>query len=357
MMMLLAQTPPSNSIPGASGAGEIMTQGLQASQLAAEQFNSLWETVITNTGGLYAAIADVGVFFAVGTLLLFMTLWIRDLLEGESLKPLSELIWPLIVIALLANHGALLAQSTKELRGYINNVNQQLLSTASAGINLQDAYQQAQGQIAIESIIRTRLDNCNKLPAPDDRQRCLNEAQAEAQRLTAGLPNQGGSRLQTVLNLFQNPAEAAGALVGSVVQTAIRGWLIALSVAFQWGVEISLLLTGLLGPVAVGGTLLPTAGTKPLFAWLTGFFSVGFCKLCFNIMVGLVSTIILNSPNSDPMIFAFFVGILSPLLALVLAAGGGMAVFSSLSKVAAFGAGGTLYAGTGLVRRIAARGR
>ncbi|MEQ8385670.1 MAG: hypothetical protein RH949_25265 [Coleofasciculus sp. A1-SPW-01] len=99
-----------------------------------------------------------------------------------------------------------------------------------------------------------------------------------------------------------------------------------------------MLLTGLLGPLAVGGSLLPV-GNKAIFAWLTGFFSVGMVKLSFNIINGLVAVMVLNAGDSDPMIFAFATGLISPLLSLALAAGGGMAVFNSLSTLATFGLG------------------
>jgi hypothetical protein len=60
-------------------------------------------------------------------------------------------------------------------------------------------------------------------------------------------------------------------------------------------------------------------------------------KLSFNIISGLVATLVLNAGQNDPMIFAFATGLLSPILSLTLAAGGGMAVFNGLSSVASFG--------------------
>jgi hypothetical protein len=94
----------------------------------------------------------------------------------------------------------------------------------------------------------------------------------------------------------------------------------AFGIAFQWVVEVSLLLTALLAPLAVGGSLLPI-GQKAIFAWLTGFFSVGIVKLSFNIIVGLIATVVLNAGDSDPMVFAFATSILAPILSLALAAG------------------------------------
>ncbi len=52
--------------------------------------------------------------------------------------------------------------------------------------------------------------------------------------------------------------------------------------------------------------------------------------------MGLIATIVLNAGDSDPMVFAFATSILAPILSLALAAGGGMAVFSSLSGASTF---------------------
>jgi hypothetical protein len=60
-------------------------------------------------------------------------------------------------------------------------------------------------------------------------------------------------------------------------------------------------------------------------------------KLSFNIICGLVATLVVNAGENDPMIFAFATGLLAPILAMAIAAGGGMAVFNSLSSIARFG--------------------
>ncbi len=54
-------------------------------------------------------------------------------------------------------------------------------------------------------------------------------------------------------------------------------------------------------------------------------------------MIGLCGQLIANSQENQPMIFLLFVGLISPILASALAAGGGLAVWTGLGKVAAFG--------------------
>lgn len=42
----------------------------------------LWDDVLG--GGLYSAIANLGVFFAVGTLLIFIVQWTREMVDGDD---------------------------------------------------------------------------------------------------------------------------------------------------------------------------------------------------------------------------------------------------------------------------------
>ncbi len=128
-------------------------------------------------------------------------------------------------------------------------------------------------------------------------------------------------------------------MLGNTVQTSIKSFLFSLQYAFQNLIEATMLLIAALGPIAVGGSLLPVAG-KPIFAWLTGFLSVGIAKISFNIIAVLTAAVIVNGPaenpnaNPDLMWFIIFLGVLAPILSLVVAAAGGFAVFNAISNTA-----------------------
>ena len=107
--------------------------------------------------------------------------------------------------------------------------------------------------------------------------------------------------------------------------------MLALNNAYQWGLELALLLTALMGPLAVGGSLLPV-GSRAIVGWLTGFFTVALAKLSFNIILGLAGQLIATAEASQPMIFLAFIGIVAPFLATGIAAGGGMAVLTQLTN-------------------------
>jgi len=101
--------------------------------------------------------------------------------------------------------------------------------------------------------------------------------------------------------------------------------------AYQWAIELTMLTTALLGPIAVGSSLLPY-GAKAIFTWLTGFLTVGMAKLSFNIITGLAGEIIAESKSDQPLFFLFVIGIFAPFLASGLAAGGGMSLLLQINK-------------------------
>ncbi|MEA5599038.1 hypothetical protein [Rivularia sp. UHCC 0363] len=316
----LAQAQPEN--PG-QAASTITEDGIAASEAVAQSIDQLWDDVLG--GGLYSAIANLGIFFAVGTLLIFIVQWTKEMIDGDSSKGFTELIWTIVVIVLLANNGQQLIAVTKGLRGIINQTNQTLLVSTSASIQLQEAYQQVMLKTGKTDAIESLINQCNTIADPTQQTECLQNAARQAKQIEAEANNRP-SWLSNASDFFNT----------NIFQLAVRGWLLALAAAFQWIIEICMLLTALLGPLAVGGSLLPV-GQKAIFAWLTGFFSVGMIKLCFNIISGLVATMVLNADNNDPMIFAFAIGLLAPILSVVLAAGGGLAVFRSFSSIASFG--------------------
>ncbi|NJL79799.1 MAG: hypothetical protein HC917_14910, partial [Richelia sp. SM2_1_7] len=235
------------------------------------------------------------------------------------------------------NNAKPLASVTLGLRTIINQTNQTLLTTTSASIQLQEAYQRVMVKTGSGDAIRTLITQCNVIADPTQQTECLENAQKQAQEIESKVDNNNPNFLQGINDFFNT----------NIFQLTVRGWLLAFSIAFQWIVEVSMLLTALLGPLAVGGSLLPV-GNKAIFAWLTGFFSVGMVKLCFNIISGLVATLVLNSDNNDPMIFAFAIGILAPILSVVLAAGGGIAILRSFSSIASLGFSSVV---TGFIRK------
>ena len=331
---------------------DILENAAAGSQLIAEGFDQLWEQTLN--GGLYAALMEVAQLFALATLCFYMVDLAKNFINQEDMKALSSWIWPIMIIALMANNGALLRSGTLTARNYINKINNDVLEYAAAGANLETAYNRAIGNAKLREEVGREIERCRTLGgAAQDAIDCLNSAEtrlmAKAPQLFKGdAPPDGSWELNEVGKLGELADAIGGAIadpggaindawdsamggVGQLVTSFITSILLALTNAYQWCVEFALLLTALLGPIAVGSSLLPF-GQKTIFAWMSAIFGVGIAKLSFNIIVGLCAQLVSNAQANQPMIFLLFVGLLSPLLASALGTGGGIAAMGAIAK-------------------------
>ncbi|MBU7585997.1 MAG: hypothetical protein KAF91_24505 [Nostoc sp. TH1S01] len=328
------------------GITDTLENGSTTARSIAESWDNQWVNLLQNntSNNLYGAITNLGVFFAVGTLLFFMVQWLKDVIYSEYSRPISGLIWPFVVVVLLSNpgNGSALSNLTLGVRNFINTVNQQVVATADA----EQTYQQAINMSVAEEVAGSLLRPCQALTGQQQTE-CLNKATDQIDDLWQEYRNRYGNR--TWIDRLENQVNqikfgtgivtdaAFNALLGNTGQTTIKNFLISLQYAFQNLLEATMLLIAALGPIAVGASLLPVAG-KPIFAWITGFLAAGIAKISFNIVAALTSAVIINGPgqdiNASPdlMWFIIFLGILAPLLSLFLAAAGGFAVFSAINN-------------------------
>ncbi|MFN6568205.1 hypothetical protein [Dendronalium sp. ChiSLP03b] len=330
--------------------GDLIEQAAKTADSLAQGFNELWTEVVT--GELYAALCNVGVLFAVATFVFFMVEWTKQMLSGEEQRAYTDFIWVLIVIVLLANKGKILGDSTIAIRNYINNTNTVVLQQAAAGTNLRGAFQRAVGVEGVRGAIGNEIQNCRTSSlTPEESIKCLEDAK---QRLRQQYPDYFRENdtvfspiIQTIDRVIQAPIDALNnkanplqvlfspfsAYIGSQVIQIVSIVLLGLNGAYQWGIELTMLVTAFLGPLAVGGSLLPY-GSKAIFAWLIGYFTVGMAKLSFNIIVGFAGQLMATSRADQPLFFLFTIGIIAPFLATGLAAGGGLAVLQQINKAA-----------------------
>ncbi|AHJ26910.1 hypothetical protein PN465_00820 [Nodularia spumigena CS-584] len=328
------------------GINETFDSGAATARSMTESWDNQWLDLLQNntSNNLYGALTNLGVFFAVGTLLFFMMQWLKDVIYSEYSRPITGLIWPFIVVLLLSNggDGSILSNLTLGVRNFINTVNQQVVTTADAEKN----YQQALNMSLAEEIAGSLLRPCQSLTGEQQTQ-CFAKASDQIDKLWREYRDLYGNRIwierleNKVISLKFGTGNLSdttfNSLLGNTAQTSIKNFLISLQYAFQNLIEATMLLIAALGPLAVGASLLPVAG-KPIYAWLTGLFSAGIAKISFNIIAAVTAAVIINGPaenpnaNPDLMWFIIFLGILAPLLSLAVAGAGGFAVFSAINN-------------------------
>jgi len=142
-----------------TGTSQILQQGLDTSQSIAQSWDQQWQTIFDS--GLYLAINQTAAVFAAGALIFFIVQFGRQLVvEGDLTRPLQNLIWPLIVVCLLANNAHLLAVSTLSMRGMVHTLSSQVLEVTLLDVKLRDAVQVAASRSAIAGEISAQLSQC-----------------------------------------------------------------------------------------------------------------------------------------------------------------------------------------------------
>ena len=317
-----------------STSENVLNESLEAQEVIAEAMNTMWNDILNS--GVWEAMIWVATFFALGLIGIWVVKLVKDSLTNElSSDYFSAFFWLFLVLLLLLNNGAALREVVLGLRSIINFTNEQVLAVQIDSVSLEDHFNQVVTSSTLDGWYQQEYAECLAITDETDQQDCIDKLNKEAEEKSEEISDEGSWWPGGF-----DPIKATKDAVGDALQYLLKIWLLALGVAFQWLVEITLLLTGLIAPLAVAGSLLPLK-QRPLFTWLTGFYSVGSCKLFYNIVVGLVAAILSKTttsgnPTGGSILFALVVGILAPILAVTLAAGAGMTTFLSLASLTSF---------------------
>jgi hypothetical protein len=319
----------------------ILNNADEASQLTSQAWNSLWEDALN--GGLYTSINNLGSLFAVGCLVLWAYGWMRSWFgEDSPSKPYTEIIWPLIVAILLSNGGSQMRAATLTIRNVGNGVNNAMLRSVSANIDFEKTLKDLANYRSTQATINELRAACDRFVDNTKLAQCLEQQRVKAEEALATARSESNdsgllARLgENIRNNFGNPLQAAGTLqraIESPMMLVVEAFMIGMQVAFQSIIEVSLLLTALMGPIAVGTTLLPIGG-KPIYLWLTSTWSLTLAKIALNIVTGLVAVSIQRSGDYDTLGTSITLGLLSPILALAIVGGGGLAIFNAITAAA-----------------------
>lgn len=360
----LSQVNSNAASAGVLGGAEVISKNVS------EAWDRTWDIALS--GGLYGAINNIGIFLAAGALVFWLLDFVRKWLSDEvnGLWALQDLVWPIVIILFTANNGAMLSGFSRGLRDTLNDFTLQVVRVVAAEQNLEKTLNELGDYSIIHAKLVTARSQCNTIVQNDKLTQCLEEQNKALQGILSHYQNTYGDTVklkqlqQIASDNFGTPGKAistvagltppalllkgGGALASSATVGVIILFMAACQYCFQQLIEVSMLLTALMGPLALSASLLPF-GAKPIFAWLTAFWSLSLLKLSYNIVAGLTAISIYKISGTETLGSAVFFGLFSPLLAIAMAAGGGLAVFNGI--LAASGAGGAF-----AVSKIAAVG-
>lgn len=344
-------------------------KGTEASESLIRAWDTNWQVMLNFNGStpsgdtLYGIFAELGQFLAVGVLLYILIQYIGRLNDGS--KVLHEFLIvalpPVFIGILLFNQGTLLAKMTYEYRTMLNGINQIVLERTAIGINIQEAFQEIQRLNGIKSDMSLRLKEC-EYQVGEALEICLNN---QLETLKQDIDDLKANNffqfnlidtLSTAINAAITIRTAADPVASTLYQS-ITGrtilnffdgqakalqlaGMMATMQAYQHMLEVCLLGTAFLGPIFVATMLLP-GDAKPFYAWLLAFGAVGMAKLSYNLAVGILVVAIINAPEfavfgDESTVYNAF-AYYAPALASGLAAGGGIAIWQSLTSWTASG--------------------
>ena len=338
-------------------------------------FAKMWAYALDSN--MYKLTAGLGILASVCGVGYWSIKFYKALQEGTMLPVVNEIIYPLLIVLFLANGGANMRAATLFSRDVINNINTSIYRVVDLDLD----YQTAMKVLLVSNEQRAVMDYLTNTCAANVNQGVLADCIARMRtidnflltRSASSFGNSSNPEIQKQIQAFRTynaelrtkaeanlrvnaPGKVASAVNGSPVinsannevnvfsinssnyldaQTYFAPMILGLGKAFLYLLEITMMVTGLVGPIFLGLSMFPV-GTKPLVAWGTLFLGTGFCKICYSLVTGLMATaMVLAGPESaDMMILAIVLGVLSPILSVTISSVLASSLSSAASQIA-----------------------
>lgn len=348
-------------------------ENVAAIQGIKEEWDPIWNSVLNSF--VFDRLVDLGLTIAGVSIAIWAIRTFRMLVDGQFVAGFSQVIYPTLVVILLSNNGFVLKNLTLYQRSVVNYVNDTVLEsmnvTLTAGPGSGQTYNISQiaGSAVVYQEAKNRLmsefNRCTQI-AGEEKNRCFNrvfndyepgvvyQAASQARKPFTIQEAVAYGQVYDQLNeayqeLKDKPDEKwkewwygiantpamkllrGGDLV-EIIYSVIADILTIVQLAVANLFELCMLLTALLGPIALGGSLVTGGGTPlgPLLGWMVGFWSIGIARVCLTLAQGMGLMVYAVKGPSFMGPLGIIMAILAPLISFALASGGGLAVFSSI---------------------------
>ena len=350
MILIAYITPPSGITSGGEGdAMGIIGGSINLAKQTAEAWNTSWVTILqTQDSGLWFGLVKLGITLGgISILYLSMTSG-KEIIERQAWSELASIfVWPLVIMFFLGSNGNVLAKSIFLTRTFAYQRVQGVLEAQLGEVTFKNAIR----QVNLTGIGREQLENLYKecqTKTGAELLSCWESKQVEGEKIIQDIEARNGGPLKGLKAFADNiikatPLGAVGTAVNLAVDpgtvfrdtaiTIVRFILYSLQWAFVNMLEAALLITALFAPIALGLSLLPLQG-RPIWAWFSGFISLFGLQLGYNIIVGLSAAILVKSGAElvSDVAFLFFIAVFAPVLASLIAGGGGIALYNGIAN-------------------------
>jgi hypothetical protein len=362
------------------GAGRMVERAVNANQDAIKSWNERWDTLFDSA--LFDIFLSMSVFAGVVAVCVWMVDELQDFDGGDVLFKKTfykNLVWAFFVLSLMVPGGDRLEALVQGIHTFGQNFNQQALQYQLDDVALEDAIRGAVGRGTLSADISAQMAQCEGLIG--ERQfACLSSAHKQIQEMIDAYEDEwllelpvgfrgfaeglndflisaGNTASDYTGDVIGRPIDAAvqgakdwegigsGTILGGALGAAsgyftgtmsslVQGAVQSILLAIQWGfvnlLELSMLLTALVSPLALALSFLPGKG-RPIIAWVIAYLSMVTVQLYYNLMIGFMGVVVVNSNAYDINGYLIVLAIFAPYIAFKLAKGGGIAVFEVLT--------------------------
>lgn len=339
---------------GSQAASEVIRQSLQLSQDTVESWQRIWNAAIDpNSVEIWAGTVDFGLLLGTLSIIYLSINSAGELAKTTSWSKILEMfLWPITVFIFFLGNGRLLAQVVKIVRaiGYAQVAN--ILNIQLAGVTFRQAVDQVRLNNLSINRIKQIYGECINLVGSDLNE-CWRSKEAEAQEMLKQLgASTDVSPAQNFLDVILNFTVVGGIRdVGSfieggftqVLQDKFVPLIETILYAMQWVfvniLDACLLGTALFAPIALGLSILPTAG-RLIIGWGCTTIALFGIQLGYNMLVGIMAVVLVSTTGNFAEVvsdlgFLLIAAIFAPAIAYRLGKGGGVALFDTASRKAA----------------------
>ncbi len=325
---------------GTSDATFIIDTAVKSSRAIVSVFDEEWKLLANGNSEIYKTLVIVSLSVATILVAFWSVGWYQKIVNnGFSTEVINEIIYPIIIILMLSNNGALLANTSLFFRDFSNGINDQVLSITRNGITYREAIKASNNNRAFITNVQSQLAECEVEPDKkvDGDGNVINSRQACKDRVLEQATKDARTYREKQGLDFTPPNlkfwEIPGVIANSAVQATLFLFFAGFEAAFQFIVQIAFLLNAYVAPVFLVMSLFPS-GSRPIFTWLSGWLTLGLILISYSIMVGLGSSAVVNNPPTNPLFLPLLQGVFSPFLAVGIGIGGGMSSFSGFAAIA-----------------------
>jgi hypothetical protein len=330
---------------GNEAAKIVLDSSINLTKNTAQSWDRIWELTVNPAEPLWQALVEIGAFIAAASIIYLAIKEGNRLVDNPTWQRLITMMqFPLAIAILFGGNGIFLVGIIKYVRAVAYFWLNKILEMTFAGVSVSEALQKIQNtsvadararEIFADCIDKTGLDlqDCLsdpiKLQQASDMLQTLSGADGLSTPLDGNLLAQAGNFVESGLT----------AIVVNPFVELTTTLLIALQWAFINAIEASLILTALFAPIALGLSMIPSAGPT-IFAWFSGYLSLFLMQLGYVILVGFTALILslteqAGQPLGSTIVdlgFLMFLSIIAPVIAIAIANGGGRAVFNGISR-------------------------